>query len=716
VSQWDSGGDDVTTDAELRRRVEERLQAVLDAREKALWRAPGILGKSNTTGDASVTGRDQWCYVRVGNDETLMTAFNNRTSHRNGLPVYVGYDPLQPTLFQVLSERQVYFQEGSGGKSVAPHHDQHEWGNTEGGEDVVYSRVRQIVDGLVFPTDPASLLVTVRDCVYEIEGTVYYYAGGTVDLTAYVPSTGYQKYVLIAMGPSGPVVTDGTEKSSVALTDVPTASDGSHWPLAAVWLRYSTTEITDWPNTQHILDLRFTGHMANKGWTNLPGVLIVATSGGQYSVVQDAVDAATDGDIVLCMPGTYTGDVTIDKDIGLVGFGIEHTIIAGEITITASGVSLLHLKVFLDENTSDDITCLTFSESTGDITVRECYLYADNAGSGKAVAFYGGNECDSHLYNVRLYATGSTCSAVETAGLHDTYLIGCDIDSAGSTNYDIEVGLATAVYLAFSQFDPSAVGGAGSLSYIDDDEIVASLEAYGSEIDIDVSTLGGTAAADYATNAELSTHAALDTGVHGAGGDTLATDADIDADIATHAALDTGVHGAGGDVLATDADIDADIATHAALDTGVHGAGADTLATDADIATHNAIETAHGIEYLIWFGGYNLWQSGRTATSYDTATLMFDCTINSFHCTCRVNTTNDGSHYWTATLYRRDGTELGSFDTSGIAADTWARLEDTSLANNVLTAATHLALYITWTKTGSPGTLLIHTPVAIATK
>src|SRR4030042_1008075 len=49
--------------------------------------------------------------------------------------------------------------------------------------------------------------------------------------------------------------------------------------------------------------------------------------------------------------------------------------------------------------------------------------------------------------------------------------------------------------------------------------------------------------------------------------------AEVTADIATHAALDTGVHGAGSDTLASDADI----ATHAALATGVHGVGAGTV-------------------------------------------------------------------------------------------------------------------------------------------
>ena len=43
--------------------------------------------------------------------------------------------------------------------------------------------------------------------------------------------------------------------------------------------------------------------------------------------------------------------------------------------------------------------------------------------------------------------------------------------------------------------------------------------------------------------------------------------AEVTADIATHAALDTGVHGAGEDVIVTDQDI----ADHAAETTGVHG-------------------------------------------------------------------------------------------------------------------------------------------------
>jgi hypothetical protein len=45
--------------------------------------------------------------------------------------------------------------------------------------------------------------------------------------------------------------------------------------------------------------------------------------------------------------------------------------------------------------------------------------------------------------------------------------------------------------------------------------------------------------------------------------------------------------------IARDTEVDTDIDTHAALDTGIHGAGASTLATEADIATHAAAADPH---------------------------------------------------------------------------------------------------------------------------
>ncbi len=95
---------------------------------------------------------------------------------------------------------------------------------------------------------------------------------------------------------------------------------------------------------------------------------------------------------------------------------------------------------------------------------------------------------------------------------------------------------------------------------------------------------------DYATSLELETaiavHAALTTGVHGAGASTLATAADI----TTHAALTTGVHGVGAGTVAHLAH------THAGTTEGVKLAQANTHeSADTDSATsslHHTIGTS----------------------------------------------------------------------------------------------------------------------------
>lgn len=86
------------------------------------------------------------------------------------------------------------------------------------------------------------------------------------------------------------------------------------------------------------------------------------------------------------------------------------------------------------------------------------------------------------------------------------------------------------------------------------------------------------------TNAELTAHEA-DTSTHGVA--VVAGTADID----THAALTTGVHGAGASTVATTANI----TTHAGLTTGVHGVAGSTVASAADIATHAALDLAAAV-------------------------------------------------------------------------------------------------------------------------
>ncbi len=79
--------------------------------------------------------------------------------------------------------------------------------------------------------------------------------------------------------------------------------------------------------------------------------------------------------------------------------------------------------------------------------------------------------------------------------------------------------------------------------------------------------------------------------------------------------------------------------------------------------------------------------------------------INRFQINCRVQTTNNGSNYWTFTLVRTsDNANVASVNTSALAASstTYSRL-NASVGSNI--PAGQIGLYINANRTGSPGTL-----------
>lgn len=95
------------------------------------------------------------------------------------------------------------------------------------------------------------------------------------------------------------------------------------------------------------------------------------------------------------------------------------------------------------------------------------------------------------------------------------------------------------------------------------------------DLQADIAAALVTAAAD--VDADVVTHAALTTGVHGVGGSTVAKITDV----SDHSALTTGVHGVGAGTIAKVTDV----SDHSALTTGVHGVGASTVAKLSDIGT-----------------------------------------------------------------------------------------------------------------------------------
>ncbi|MDQ2829782.1 MAG: hypothetical protein M3Y74_12125 [Chloroflexota bacterium] len=71
------------------------------------------------------------------------------------------------------------------------------------------------------------------------------------------------------------------------------------------------------------------GALPSRASTALAATLTVCPSGCSYTVIQDAVNAAMDGDTVQVGAGTYTQTVTISTSLTLVGAGAGQTIIDG---------------------------------------------------------------------------------------------------------------------------------------------------------------------------------------------------------------------------------------------------------------------------------------------------------------------------------------------------------------------------------------------------
>jgi len=229
-----------------------RLRDALGQFERRPWRVPALMGDAD--GNVEVSNRPGYVYVRNTDGSPLGQALNQTVQNRANLPIIVGYTALNPSLLQVLGQREVYpgtdlyqtFLQG-----VQTHHETHEFGNAAGGGDVVWVRQQQIVPFVVAPTDPASMQVKVRSGVYyrPPEGLQWFDAATSADLTTYLPASGNAVYLLISMDvATGELAyTSGDEfgeLAAVELDDGAPAIPGGHEPLAMVRLISTTTSVT----------------------------------------------------------------------------------------------------------------------------------------------------------------------------------------------------------------------------------------------------------------------------------------------------------------------------------------------------------------------------------------------------------------------------------------------------------------------------------------
>jgi len=176
--------------------------------------------------------------------------------------------------------------------------------------------------------------------------------------------------------------------------------------------------------------------MDNQGLTNIyQQVVTVAKAGGDYDVIQDAVDSITDNATdkrytILIHPGTYTENVVMEEYVSLVGFDHETTHIT-----SASG------------------TTVTAPPGTSDALIMNIKLSSTPTADGAIVLAMTDGELD--IYNTYLKMTSSTNGVrgnllSQTGGdiefNHTLFKYDLDGTSAGSETHSVILISGTDVY------------------------------------------------------------------------------------------------------------------------------------------------------------------------------------------------------------------------------------------------------------------------------
>lgn len=240
----------------------ERLRRNRDRDRLLDTRSPQRLQFRAKLGDGQgnvLTDTDDRRYVNVyREDRSVITGvLNMRVSNINDLPVLVGYSDEYPGTLQILSVSWGDLGwETSDRAYMVAHGEQHTFHRDgDGGDDVVFIEMEQVLDGLVYPSSPAALTVDQRKCWYAY-GTSFHFKDTETgyNLAASVPGAGLARWVLVYIDttadPHALAHTNGDTYAKaffppedVAIPDAPVGSV----PLGAVFLEDTTATIT-WEN------------------------------------------------------------------------------------------------------------------------------------------------------------------------------------------------------------------------------------------------------------------------------------------------------------------------------------------------------------------------------------------------------------------------------------------------------------------------------------
>ena len=296
-------------------RLRRQFQEELGTREEAQQRFRATIGDG--AGNIEVPGKRNFVYVRREGRSRVEECHNTKVPRRNGLPVIVGYDPINPDTLQILEPDWGGMAAPDNYSYVPFHHESHEFQNTDGGDDVTWIQSQQYVPLLAYPTDPTSMTVNVYGGWY-CWSTDWHYFEATVsaDLTGSIPGiVGNARYTLISIDGATEALqyTDGAE-FPIALPPadiedmIPTAPGGSV-PIVAVYLPNGLAAI-DWANLYDIRMMVATagmlvdhGHSAVGDGGALDWDAVAAAPGAD--VVHDHSAAGEGGEVPLASLGSY---------------------------------------------------------------------------------------------------------------------------------------------------------------------------------------------------------------------------------------------------------------------------------------------------------------------------------------------------------------------------------------------------------------------------
>ena len=210
----------------------------------------GTLG--NVLGIVAVPNQPDMVYVIVPG-LGVREVKNTKVANIPGTPVKIGYDPLEPNIFQVLdtaSYPQTY-NAPQYTNSVGTHGSTHNWA----GNDTVWVEKRQLMPLRITPIGAMSVFLS-RDILWNTNQWVEY-SGQTLDLTSAIPSTG-SRYALIygSLGGGYGILTGTTrDLLTMDISDIPYPLEGSI-PLAAIRLYGGQTGVAEGLSDTDIIDVR----------------------------------------------------------------------------------------------------------------------------------------------------------------------------------------------------------------------------------------------------------------------------------------------------------------------------------------------------------------------------------------------------------------------------------------------------------------------------